>query len=287
MPDVLVVGDANPDLLLSGDVAPRWGQSEQEVDAALTLGGSAAIVAVALARLGVDVALAAALGDDELGAVTAARLAGVDLGALQRSAEPTGVSVHLLLGDDRTILTRSGAIRALDVADACAKIAGVRHVHIASVFLIPALAERGGELIAAARAAGATVSVDTNFDPAGAFRAPAWLRDADELLPNGEEAMRLTGREDVESAARALGTTAAVKLGADGALVVERGEVSRVPAATVERVVDSVGAGDAFDAGWIRARLDGRAAPEAAAFACACAARTLGAAGAEGLEALA
>jgi sugar/nucleoside kinase (ribokinase family) len=288
--DVLVVGDANPDLLLSGDVVPRWGQSEQHVEAALTLGGSGAIVAAALARLGVDVALAAAVGDDELGALTAARLGGVDLSPLQRGSQPTGLSVHLLRDGDRTILTRSGAIPALDVAAACASVAGVRHVHIASVFLIPPLAEHGGELIAAARAAGATVSVDTNFDPSGAFRAPGWLRDADAILPNGDEAMRLTGRDDVEPAARELaaeGATVAVKRGARGAVVVDGGTAYEVPAAPVERVVDSVGAGDAFDAGWIRARLDGCDAPEAAAFACACAARTLGAAGAEGLEALA
>ena len=283
--DVLVVGDANPDLLLSGDVVPRFGQSEQMVDAALTLGGSGAIVATALARLEVSVGLAAALGADELGEITAARLEGVDPSALQRTALPTGLSVHLLNGDDRTILTRPGAIGALDVAAACAKIAGVRHVHIASVYLIAALAERGGEVLEAARAAGATVSVDTNFDPGGEFRAPEWLLDADALLPNGEEAMRLSGRDDVETAARELasrGATVAVKLGAEGALVVEGDAVARVAAARPPRVVDSVGAGDAFDAGWIRARLDGRAAPGAAAFACACAALSLRAAGADG-----
>ena len=95
---VLVVGDANPDLLLSGDVVPRFGQSEQEVEAVFALGGSAAICAAALARLEVPVALAAAVGDDDLAAVTLARLeaAGVGPGALQRSGAPTGLSVHLL-----------------------------------------------------------------------------------------------------------------------------------------------------------------------------------------------
>src|SRR4051794_8548346 len=114
---VLVVGDANPDLLLSGDVVPRFGQSEQAVEAAFTLGGSAAITAAALARLEGPVGLAAAIGDDELGTLTAGRLeaAGVEGGALQRSREPTGLSVHLLHDGDRTILTRTGAIGALDV----------------------------------------------------------------------------------------------------------------------------------------------------------------------------
>ena len=174
--DVLVVGDANPDLLLSGDVVPavrperadgRRGAHARRLGRDRGDGAGEARGAVGLA---------AALGADELGEITAARLEGVDPSALQRTALPTGLSVHLLDGDDRTILTRRGAIGALDVAAACAKIAGVRHVHIASVFLIPALAERGGEVLEAARAAGATVSVDTNFDPAAssARRSGCW-----------------------------------------------------------------------------------------------------------------
>src|SRR6187455_685701 len=67
-PDVLVIGDANPDLLLTGDAVPAFGQAETLVDAAdLVLGGSAAIVACGLARLGVPTALAATVGDDVYG----------------------------------------------------------------------------------------------------------------------------------------------------------------------------------------------------------------------------
>jgi ribokinase len=298
-PDVLVVGDANPDVLLSGDVVPRFGQAEQHVDAEIALGGSGAIAAAALVRLGLPTALAAALGDDDLGALTAARIAGrgIDPRALQRSALPTGLSVHLLRDGDRAMLTRTGAIAGLDVARACDAVAGVRHVHVASVFLIRALAERGGDLVAAAHAAGATVSVDTNFDPAGAFAWPDWLGAADDgppsadrlgagdaLLPNAEEALRLAGRSDgdVEAAAVSLaagGTTVVVKLGADGALLADAGGIRHVAAPAAPVVVDAVGAGDAFDAGWIRARLDGRPAPDAAALACACGTLSLRAAG--------
>jgi ribokinase len=294
-PEVLVVGDANPDLLLSGDVVPRFGQAEQHVDAEIALGGSGAIAAAALVRLGVPTALAAALGGDELGALTAARLAdrGVDGRALQRSPRPTGLSVHLVRDGDRAILTRTGAIADLDVARACAAVRGVRHVHIASLFLIPAIAAGGGRLVAAAHEAGATVSVDTNFDPSGTFARPDWLgspADAgrlgpgDALLPNAEEALRLAGRTDgdVEAAAlelAAAGPTVVVKLGAGGALVADTEGVRRVAPAPAPVVVDAVGAGDAFDAGWIRARLEGRPADAAAAFACACGALSLRAAG--------
>jgi ribokinase len=288
-PQVLVVGDANPDVLLTGDVVPRFGQAEQHVGAEIALGGSGAIAAAALVRLGVPTALAAALGDDDLGALTAARIAdrGIDPGALQRSARPTGLSVHLVRDGDRAILTRTGAIGDLDVARVCAAIRalpGVRHVHIASVYLVPALAAGGGTVVAAAHAVGATVSVDTNFDPSGAFARPDWLGAADALLPNAEEALRLAGRadRDIEAAAAALaaeGPTVVVKLGAEGALVADGSGCDRVGAAPAPTVVDAVGAGDAFDAGWIRARLDGRPPVAAAAFACACGALSLRAAG--------
>jgi ribokinase len=288
---VLVAGDANPDLLLTGDVVPRFGQSEQEVAATFALGGSAAICAAALARLGVDVSLGAAVGEDELAATTISQLegAGVGTGALQRSTEPTGLSVHLLHEGDRTILTQMGAIRALDVDAILGWIGqaeGLHHVHLASLYLVGVLMQRGDEVLAAARAAGATVSVDTGFDPAGEFDAPGWLRRADVLLPNATEAARLAGRDDVEAAAEALGSegaTVVVKLGADGALV----DGERVPAPPAGQVVDAVGAGDAFDAGFIRGRLDGLPVHEAAALGCACGTLSLRAAGAGGQPTLA
>ena len=285
--DVLAVGDLNPDLLVTGDVTPRFGQAEQDVRAQLTLGGSAAIFAAGIARLGLRTALAATIGDDDLGRATRAMLAGrgvaVDLVAVDPS-RPTGLSINLQRGEDRAILTDRGAIAALDVAAAGAAVKrGVRHVHLASVFLVPALAEQGGALLDAARSAGATVSVDTNFDPSGAFAAPPWLREADVLLPNAAEALALAHRgEDLLAAARDLaseGALVAVKRGAAGALAVRGHEVVEVPAPTAPAGPDSVGAGDAFDAGLIWALLDERPLPEALGLACACGALSLRAAG--------
>jgi len=285
--DVLAVGDLNPDLLVTGDVTPRFGQAEQDVNAHLTLGGSAAIFATGAARLGLRTAIAATVGDDDLGRATRAMLVargvedtlvGVDPG------RPTGLSINLQRDDDRAILTDRGAIPALDVAAAVAAVErGVRHVHLASVFLVPALAEHGGALLDAARRAGATVSVDTNFDPGGAFAAPAWLRDADVLVPNEAEALGLAhGAEgDLLAAARDLasgGALVAVKRGAAGALAVRGSEVVEVPAPAATGP-DSVGAGDAFDAGLVWALLDRRPLPEALGIACACGALSLRAAG--------
>jgi ribokinase len=217
---------------------------------------------------------------------------------------PTGLSINLQRDDDRAILTDRGAIPALDVAAAVAALErGVRHVHIASLFLIPALAAEGGALVAAARRAGATVSVDTNFDPAGEFAAPEWLREADVLMPNETEALALAwGSEEAGLAAAsgavspgalpagddaflaaarhlaARGALVAVKRGAAGALAVRGDEVIEVPAPAASGP-DSVGAGDAFDAGLVWALLDGRPLDEALGIACACGALSLRAAG--------
>jgi ribokinase len=308
--DVLAVGDLNPDLLVTGDVVPRFGQAEQDVSARLTLGGSAGIFAAGAARLGLRTAIAATIGDDDLGRATRAMLVarGVDDGLVRVDPDlPTGLSINLQRDDDRAILTDRGAIPALDVAAAVAAVErGVRHVHLASMFLIPALAAEGGALVAAARRAGATVSVDTNFDPAGQFAAPEWLRDADVVMPNEAEALALAaaGNEGAardQAAARDLSARAptarrddallaaardlasrrglvVVKRGAVGALAVRGDDIVEAPAPDA-RGPDSVGAGDSFDAGLVWALLDGRPLDEALAIACACGALSLRAAG--------
>jgi ribokinase len=124
--------------------------------------------------------------------------------------------------------------------------------------------------------------VDTNFDPAGEFAAPEWLRDADMVVPNEAEALALAGREDgLLAAARDLaarGALVVVKRGARGAVAVRADEVIQAPAPAASGP-DSVGAGDSFDAGLVWALLDRRPLDEALAIACACGALSLRAAG--------
>jgi sugar/nucleoside kinase (ribokinase family) len=294
--DVLAVGDLNPDLLVTGDVTPRFGQAEQDIGARLVLGGSAGIFAAGAARLGLRTAIVATVGDDDLGRVVCGMLEarGVDVGLVHAdAARPTGLSINLQRDEDRAILTDRGAIPELDVAAAVGAVErGVRHVHLASVFLIPALAREGGGLIAAARSVGATVSVDTNFDPAEQFSAPDWLRDADVLLPNETEALALArgsegeargahANDPVLASARhvaARGALVVVKRGARGALAVRGDDVVAAPAPEATGP-DSVGAGDSFDAGLVWALLDGRPLDDALHIACACGALSLRAAG--------
>ena len=290
VPDVLVVGDLNPDLLLSGDVVPRFDQSEQLLTSAeLILGGSAGIVAHAFARLGVPVALAAVVGDDAFGALAREWLAaaGVDVGPVRVHPQlPTGLTVVLGLPDTRTMLTLPGAMGALTAADVGDDVlAGVRHVHATSFYLQPALAAGLGGLFGRARALGATTSLDTNADPAGAWAGLAGvLPVTDVLLPNRAEALGIAGLggDDVVAAAEAIaarGPLVVVKDGAAGAVAVApAGDVVRAPGVPVD-AVETTGAGDTFDAAFVTARLRGLSLGECLAVACRAGALSTRAAG--------
>src|SRR5262245_51291004 len=138
--DLVVLGDCNPDLLLGGDVVPRFRQAEQLLDVAeFAIGGSGAIVAAGGARLGLRVALVALVGDDALGHIQleALRARGVDLsGVVVSPTASTGLSVILSTGDDRAILTKLGAIGALRAESVDRELLrGARHVHVSSYFL--------------------------------------------------------------------------------------------------------------------------------------------------------
>ena len=279
--DLLVVGDVNADLVLrGGDLVPVFGQHEQLVDeAVLVLGGSGAIVAAGAARLGLRVAMAGCVGDDVLGRAMLDALAGVDVDAVRRVDAPTGVSVGLARPGDRAVLTALGALAELRAEDVpAALLASARWVHVASPFLQPAL-----DVEAIAGRAAGTTSLDPGWDPREAWDV-AWS-GFDVLLPNAQEARRLAGEEDVDTAARRLaaeGPTVVVKLGAEGAAAVDSsatpGTVLRAAAPHVEPV-DATGAGDSFDAGFIAARLAGNGVAEALALGCACGALSTRAAG--------
>ena len=292
--DLLVLGDVNPDLVLSDtamDIA--FGQAETLVDdAELTIGGSGAIMACAAARLGLRTALVGLVGADQFGEfmLRAVSGRGVDVSGVVVAPEVrTGLTVVLARPGDRAILTFAGAIGAMTADRVDRDLLGrARHVHVSSFFLQTALAPGLPGLLASARAGGSTTSVDPNWDPSERWDGGLLdlLDDVDVLLPNAVEACRIARRDDdPEAAARALAaqaTVVAVKLGADGALAVEPGggESARAETTLTEvELVDAVGAGDAFDAGLLAGLLRGDALGEALAFACACGTLSMRAAG--------
>jgi sugar/nucleoside kinase (ribokinase family) len=276
--DVLVVGDANPDLLLTGDTVPRFGQAEQLLDSAdLVLGGSAAIVAAGLARLGVRTALVAVVGADQFGSFVLDRLRerGVDTTAIvARDDVPTGLSVVLVKPRDRAILTLPGTIPRLDASSVRAAVERLqpRHVHLASYFLQPSLAEDVPALLTWLRSRGVTTSLDTNWDPAERWDSLAdVLPNVSVFLPNEEEALAVAAAiaertvgtlDEAGTVLSALGCRVVVKAGAAGGIAYEDARRSATAPGLVVEVVDTTGAGDSFDAGYLAAMLGDAASEE-------------------------
>ena len=298
--DLVVVGDCNADLLVSGgDVVPAFGQQERLVDEAkLSIGGSGGICAAGAARLGLRVAMVGVVGDDIFGRFMRESLAArqVDVSAVRTDPRiPTGLSIHLVNGDDRAIITNPGTIPELRGEQVDIELlAAARHVHVSSYFLQSGLWPGLPGLLRKARAAGATVSLDPNWDPAETW--DQGLSDLygllDVLLPNDAEAVELAcarsaagpTRPTAAQAARVLTTAGAacvaVKLGAEGALAaLPDGQLIRVPAVPGVRPVDSVGAGDSFDAGFLAATLWGWDLRRALALGAACGALSVRSAG--------
>lgn len=263
--DILVAGEINPDLILAGDVEPSFGQVEKLVDsAALTIGSSSVIFACGAARLGLKVAFIGKCGEDIFGRFMLDEMQkhGVETGSVMVvPGGSTGLSVILNRGVDRAILTHPGLIpelRAEDIPDVLLRQA--RHLHVASYFLQPYLQEGLPGLFEKARSFGLTTSLDTNYDPLEQWRGfDRLLSVTDIFLPNEAEAKSLARMEDVKETAAVLGgkvETLAIKLGARGALGVRNGETVIVPSIPVS-VIDTVGAGDSFDAGFIYGVLQG------------------------------
>jgi sugar/nucleoside kinase (ribokinase family) len=289
--DLLVLGDCNPDVLVLGeDVTPEFGQQEKLVPVmSLVIGGSASITAVAAARLGLRVALVAAVGADAAGQLMLAELAreGVDTTAIAvRRDLPTGMTVALSRGADRAILTATGAMTTVTADDVPAGLLDrARHVHVAGYFLVAASLGPGlAGLLGSARRAGAGTSLDTNWDPSGRWQDP-WLgqviANCDVLLPNEAEALHLSGASTLPAAAERLasnGTTLAVKLGARGAICWQGALVLRALPPPVT-VADATGAGDCFSAGMLAGLLRGQPLADALALGCAVGAASTRAAG--------
>jgi ribokinase len=269
MSRVVVLGDVMVDVVarLAGPLAPG---SDAPARIGFGGGGSAANVAAWLGAAGVRPLLVGCVGDDERGRAAAAalRAAGVETRLAVDPELPTGTCVVLVAPDgERTMVPDAGAndgLAADDLPDELLEPGG--HLHVGGYALLRSgsrPAARSG--LARARERGMTVSVDPS---SAALLAPAFLDDADGavlLLPNVDEAVALTGARDPERAARLLAERfpeVVVTLGAEGALWTDGRDVRRAPAVCAE-VVDTTGAGDAFAAGLLAARLDG-AEPDAA-----------------------
>jgi sugar/nucleoside kinase (ribokinase family) len=296
--DILVIGEINPDIVIADpDPVPVFGEVERVVrSVVMTVGSSSAIFACGAARLGLRVAFVGVVGDDAFGRFMLEAMAarGVDVSACTVDPlVPTGATVILSSGRDRAMLTAMGTIGALDVdAVPDALLARARHLHLSCFYLQETSRDRLPGFFAKARARGLTTSFDTNWDPSERWDGGVLdlLKSADVFFPNEAEATRIARIADPVAAARALAAGASegrrdggpiviVKRGPDGALACRAdGTLLSVPAMPVDPV-DTTGAGDSFDAGFLRTWLDGRDIPDSLEFAAACGALSTGSVG--------
>ena len=265
--DVTIAGELNLDLILYG--LPEQLSPERELLAdrmMLTLGSSSAIVAHNLAALGSRVGFQSLIGDDPLGQIALDRLqhSGVDVSHVRRvrGSTTTGLTVILHHHAWRNILTYAGTIaemswQHLDID----YLANSRHFHLSSYYLQRGLQPRAAELFERLKSKGLTISLDTNDDPddrwEGGLREV--LRYVDVFLPNEREACKAAGTEDLEAAIQKLSQLVpllVVKLGPKGALAQRGTERITVPSQPVVPV-DTVGAGDSFDAGFLHEYVQG------------------------------
>jgi sugar/nucleoside kinase (ribokinase family) len=275
---LIVAGEINPDLILTGDVTPEFGQVEKLVEsAALTIGSSSAIFACGAARLGLKVAFIGVCGDDVFGHFMLEEMQKRDVDishVIVRPGQETGFSVILNQGTDRAILTHPGLIAALQASDIPDDLLRqARHLHVASYFLQTNLQPDLPDLFQRAQSLGLTTSLDTNYDPSEEWRGfDRLLAVTDVFLPNQTEALSITKDSNVENASRRLAhsaRTVVVKLGADGALACSQNEIVRSSSPRV-MVVDTVGAGDTFDAGYLCGYLKHWDMRECLRLACIC-----------------
>jgi sugar/nucleoside kinase (ribokinase family) len=268
-PRVLCAGSVVQDTIVRSVEELRWGTTTFVESMERCVGGNGANTARALAILGARVRLAGGVGDDHAAefVVNELRATGVETDGLQRIPQPNAATVVLVNAQgDRQFLHRLGSsaeVFAPPFALDRALLGDMQHLHLASLFVLPHLRKRAPELLAAARVAGLTTSLDTNWDPHGEWMRvlEPCLEHVDILFLNEDESRMLTGTQAPEIAASRMqdrgASTVVQKLGREGCAIFPREGVSvHCPAYEVQ-AIDTTGAGDCFAAAFLCSHLTG------------------------------
>ena len=265
--DVIVIGELNVDLILNQiDSLPEIGKEILASKMDLVLGSSSAIFASNLSSLGAKVSFLGKIGNDSFGNLVINSLktksVNTDLIIVEEELK-TGATVVLNYGEDRANVTHPGAMEHLSIDDITVeKLQRGKHVHISSIFLQPNLKKHIYEIFKLVKDAGLTTSLDVQWDP-----AEKWDLDLQKLLPlvdvflpNEQELLNLAKEDELEKAINKIadfGNTIVIKRGNEGSLCWNKGNLNEVTAYLNENVVDAVGAGDSFNAGFIFKYISG------------------------------
>lgn len=261
MIEVCVVGELNLDLIMYG--LPEGLEGDREYLAngmKLTLGSSSAIFSHNLSVLGTEVGFIAKIGKDALGGMAAQRLkeAGVELSRVVKGTTdtPTGLTVILPHGRERYILTYPGTMFELVYEDLDLDyVRAARHLHVSSYFLQQSLRPRMLDLFREAKHTGLTTSLDTNDDPEDRWGDDLLevLKYVDVFFANERELKKIAKTDDASAALNRLAGHASVvvlKRGSEPSIC-RRGREEWQDSPPRVETVDTVGAGDTFDAAFI------------------------------------
>lgn len=269
---IAVLGNVNLDVICQPvDEVPRQ-DSIAFKNGLVVPGGCGSNVAIQLGQLGVNTLLFAVRGDDYSGEILQKswNQVGVNSDFVKIDRQlPTGISVVLVdSGFQPRFLHTPGANEILDGNEIDIKSL-ISHrtgfLHIAGYFVLPGLLEKHfKDLLRKVKDAGIRISLDVVTSPAMETPDPLWeiLPEIDTFLCNQTEAESLSDREDPRQAARWIyeqgPETVVVKLGAEGCFFLTNNYSAFVPSNPVHNVIDTTGAGDAFAAGFLAARMRGQ-----------------------------
>ena len=270
--DVLVVGELNVDLIMNElDRFPEVGKEILARQMTLTLGSSAAIFASNISSLGARVAFIGKIGKDKFGEVVLESLQNNDVDVsmiIQDENCGTGATIILNVEEDRANTTYPGAMDLLTINDISEKdLSRAKHLHFSSFFLQPGMRDGVGKLFRIAQELGLTTSFDMQWDPEEEWdlAIEEILPHVNVFLPNENELMFLSGKNDLDEAINFIEKytdVLVIKRGNKGSLVSTGSESMDLPAFLNKNVVDAIGAGDSFNAGFIYKYILGNTIPD-------------------------
>ncbi len=270
--DVLVVGELNVDLILNElDRFPEVGKEILARQMTLTLGSSAAIFASNISSLGAKVAFIGKIGKDKFGEVVLESLKdnGVDVSMIIQDEETgTGATIILNVEEDRANTTYPGAMDLLTINDISPEdLSRAKHLHFSSFFLQPGMRDGVGKLFRTAQELGLTTSFDMQWDPEEKWDLDikGILPHVNVFLPNENELLYLSGKKNLKEAINFINhysDVLVIKRGNQGSMVSYRDEIMDLPAYLNKNVVDAIGAGDSFNAGFIYKYILGTPIPD-------------------------
>ena len=259
--DVLVVGELNIDLILNQIAGfPEMGKEIIADGMTVTMGSSSAIFANNLSVLGAKVSYLGKVGKDQFAAQIFFSLekSGVDVSNIITTPEfQTGLTVAMSYDNDRAMVTYPGAMNDLSIGDIRDEtLRSANHMHVSSVFLQEGLKPDIILLFKRAKEMGLTTSLDPQWDPHEKWDMDleSLLPFVDVFLPNAGELEQCTSRPSIEEALAAIiphCNVVVVKNGVNGAVMWDQVERVTQKAFLNDSVIDTIGAGDSFNSGFI------------------------------------